>query len=99
MTAVKSNTARFDTENRLRLGEKYGDIYLTERELDILRLVVQGYTAKCIAKKLEISFRTVESYITQLRAKFHCSTKSEIIQICLQNGIFKLFFEDGSIKI
>lgn len=60
-------------------------INLTKRERECLCLTVKGYTAKRIARELDISHRTVEEYITNIRIKIGVSTKSELIEIVMNN--------------
>ena len=54
------------------------DFKLTPRELDCLVLNLYGYTAKQIAQKLSISYRTVEMYNTRIYAKFNINYKTEL---------------------
>ena len=42
---------------------------LSERELDVLRLLCQEYTSKEIADKLYISYRTVEGHRRRMQEK------------------------------
>ena len=60
---------------------------LTEREKDILRLVVEGKTAKEIAEILFISPRTVENYKNTLLKKLGLHKTSELINYAIQNKI------------
>lgn len=60
------------------------EIALSKRELECLRLTVKGYTAKKIARELNISHRTVEEYIFNIRTKVGASSKSELIQMTYQ---------------
>ena len=53
-------------------------IKLTNRELDCAKLLAQGFTAKMIGMQLNISFRTVEEYIHQLKQKTGQYSKAEL---------------------
>jgi len=55
-------------------------IHLTPRENDVLHYLTQGYTAKGIALILNISRRTVEHNIENIKSKTNCHSKSELIQ-------------------
>lgn len=57
-----------------------GQVYLSKRELDILKLVVKNMTAKQIAERLFISKRTVENYIANIKLKANCNSKFELIE-------------------
>mgnify|MGYP000538271187 CR=1 FL=1 len=39
------------------------------RELQCAKLLLQGYTAKMIAQQLELSSRTIETYVHNIRKK------------------------------
>lgn len=70
------------------LEKKY---ILTNRELDILKLVINGYTNNEIAKHLNISSHTVKSYISSLLNKFVVKTRGalavEVVKELLKNNI------------
>jgi len=51
---------------------------LTEKQNQCLFFVMRGFSNKRIASELNISPRTVESYITQLNLKFDVTCKSEL---------------------
>ncbi|MBL0941549.1 MAG: helix-turn-helix transcriptional regulator [Alphaproteobacteria bacterium] len=54
---------------------------LTQRELECMFYLMRGRSYKRIAKILNISPRTVEEYITNVKLKFGCNTKDELIEI------------------
>jgi two-component system nitrate/nitrite response regulator NarL len=51
---------------------------LTRRELDIVRVVVSGYTNKQIARQFSISESTVKRHITHIFDKLGASTRIEV---------------------
>ncbi len=53
--------------------------YLTERQFECAKTLVDDYTAKQIAKIMGISPRTVEDYIGILKNKFSVKRQSELI--------------------
>lgn len=61
-------------------GLQMNEGYFSKRETDILRHLVRGKTAKEIAKILELSSRTVEHYLENIKLKMHVSSKSELIE-------------------
>ncbi len=73
----------------MKIGNKYiirttrGEIALTKRELDCAELLVKGNTAKETARILNISPRTAEEYLDNIRLKLSCRNKLEIIH-CLK---------------
>ena len=61
---------------------------LTPRQREILRLVVDGRSAKEIARLLDISHRTVEYHKYQAMETLGVKTNAELIQIALRLRIF-----------
>jgi len=57
------------------------NIFLTNREKDVLRLLCEGLISKQIADKLGISQRTVEIYRSNLMQKFDVKTIGELIAV------------------
>ncbi len=53
---------------------------LTRRELEVLRLVAQGYTNRQIAKTLTLSIRTVDTHRANLMNKLGASNRADLIQ-------------------
>jgi len=60
---------------------------LTPRELDVLRLLVKGYSYKMIAYELEIALETIRSHIKKIYEKLQVNSKSEAVARALQNQI------------
>jgi two-component system response regulator NreC len=63
------------------------DEVLTERELEVLRLVALGYTNSEIAKRMYISPRTVETHRANLQAKLRLSGRPELVRYALEHGV------------
>lgn len=60
---------------------------LNERELDILRLVAEGRTAKETAEILFLSRRTVENYKNSIRKKLNLHKTSGLIKYAIEHKI------------
>lgn len=60
-------------------------ITLTERELDILKLIVKNYRTKEIADSLFISVNTVQSHKKNIYSKFNVHSVSELITFVYEN--------------
>lgn len=71
------------------LGGYFDDVYFTSKEMDCLILLYQGKTIKEIAKSLNISPRTVESYIKDIKLKVKSTNKTSIILELPRNNLFK----------
>jgi DNA-binding NarL/FixJ family response regulator len=63
---------------------------LNQREEDVLRLVVEGKTAKEIAEILFLSNRTVENYKNSILKKLNLHKSSELIKYALENKILDI---------
>lgn len=59
---------------------------LTERELDILRLVGQGLSNKQIGKRLFISDRTVQAHLSNIFSKLNVSSRTEAVMYAVRKG-------------
>jgi len=70
--------------------EEYDDKKLTPRELEILRMVAQGYSNQLIADKLFISVRTVESHKNHIMQKLELTTTVDLVKYAIKNGIIDL---------
>jgi len=61
--------------------------HLTGREHQIISLLVSGYANKEIADKCAISQRTVKHHLTNVFAKFGCSSRLEVVLFALHHGL------------
>lgn len=59
---------------------------ISQRELDVLKLVAQGYINKEIADKLNISLNTVLSHRKNITSKLGIKTVSGLIFYCITHG-------------
>jgi LuxR family maltose regulon positive regulatory protein len=60
---------------------------LSERELDILRLIAAGRSNQEIAEKLVIALSTVKSHINNLYGKLGTNRRTEAIAIAREMGL------------
>jgi DNA-binding NarL/FixJ family response regulator len=68
-------------------GEKDPYHQLTDREREVLKLVVEGHTAREIADMLVISPKTVEWYKAGLMNKLNIHNKTDLIKFAIRKGI------------
>ncbi len=68
---------------------KSGKVVLTQREIEILRLLAQEYTNEKIANELKISFRTVETHRKNMMQKTKAHNLAGLLNFAYANGIFK----------
>ncbi|WP_252445708.1 helix-turn-helix domain-containing protein [Pseudonocardia humida] len=60
---------------------------LTDREADVLRLVVDGLTAKQIAARLVLSQRTVENHVQNMLRKLRLTGRAALVRYAIENGL------------
>lgn len=60
---------------------------LTPREIEVLRLIVQGYTNRQIAEKLCISVRTVEGHRANICGKLGLRSRVELVRYAREHGL------------
>ena len=60
---------------------------LTERELEILRLIALGHTNAEIGEKLFLSVRTIESHRSHIQQKTSRSTRAELVRYALDHSL------------
>lgn len=60
---------------------------LTEREIEILKLIAEEYSSEQIAEKLFISKRTVDSHRANILAKLETKTLAGLIKYAIRNNI------------
>lgn len=72
------------------LAKKQEDILisqLTQRELEVLKLIAQGLSNNQIGEKLFISHRTVDTHRTNLMQKLNVHNIAGLIKVAIQNGL------------
>jgi two-component system response regulator NreC len=60
---------------------------LTERELEILRLIALGHTNADIGKQLFLSVRTIESHRAHIQQKTSRTTRAELVRYAIDHGL------------
>ena len=63
---------------------------LTDRELEVFGLIGQGLTTRQIADRLQLSYKTIESYRENIKSKLSLKNAAELnrhaVQWTLENG-------------
>ena len=63
---------------------------LTEREVEVLKLVAQGLSNQTIADKLIVSERTVRTHISNILSKLHLANRTQVALYALRQGLASL---------
>ena len=85
-------------KNEIYLNEKYATIFyelfkedkeieLSEREKEVGRYIVEGYTLTDIGEKLFLSVKTVDTYKKRLMEKTNTKKRSELVEYLKSNLI------------
>jgi two-component system response regulator NreC len=69
---------------------------LSEREIEVLRLIALGHTNAEIGEQLYLSVRTVESHRAHIQQKLRRSTRAELVRYALDNGLLNTSGEANS---
>lgn len=62
---------------------------LSPREIDVLKLLASGYSAKVAAYRMKLAYRTVDAHRTKMHRKTGMGT-IELVIAALRGGIFTL---------
>ncbi len=71
-------------------GDKDRYERLTDREREVLKLVVEGHTAREIADMLVVSPKTVEWYRTSLMNKLNIHNRTDLIKFAIRKRVITL---------
>ena len=63
---------------------------LTERELEVLRLIAQGMSNKEIATKIFVAEWTVRSHVSNILGKLHLASRTQAALYALRSGLASL---------
>jgi two-component system response regulator TtrR len=74
-------------QRRLKVKNRFER--LTPRERKVMSLLVSGMTNKEVARKLEISFRTVEVHRSRIMEKMAAESILELIEMARAGGVFE----------
>lgn len=83
-SSIATQVLRMFTDQNAEQGEDY---HLSEREKQVLQLLVNGYSYKMIASEMFISIDTVRSHIKKIYEKLHVNSKSEAVAKAFKDRI------------
>ena len=78
-----------NTERKGEINYKLGkNLYgLTEREMEVLALIVDGLTNPQIAEKLVITISTTKTHVHSILQKLYVNTRSKAISMAMKEGL------------
>ena len=71
-------------------GERSAPAGLTERELEVLRLIARGMSNKQIARELVLSEKTVKTHVSNILAKLHVADRTQAALYAVREGLADL---------
>jgi two-component system response regulator NreC len=75
------------TKGRKKADPRRSVNILSDRELQVLRLVARGYTSAQISKQIFVSVKTIETYRSRFAEKLGLRTRSDVIRFAVQMGL------------
>jgi DNA-binding NarL/FixJ family response regulator len=87
---VNSGKGYLPPEIAAQLARRLSDDAISEREIEVLRLVADGNRNKDIADKLSIAEATVKAHIKRIMAKLGARDRTQAVSIAVQRGIIQL---------
>ena len=87
LTNIRRGSA--SNERRGEINYKLGkNLYgLTEREMEVLALIVDGLTNPQIAEKLVITISTTKTHVHSILQKLYVNTRSKAISMAMKEGL------------
>jgi len=83
--------AVFDSfTDNIKLEAQHHSTPLSDREIDVIKLFVDGFSYKEIANRLSISARTVETHKKNILDKLELKTTVDLVKYAIRNGIISL---------
>jgi two-component system, NarL family, response regulator LiaR len=71
-------------------GERQPVSGLTERELEVRRLIARGLPNKLIAQELVVSEKTVKTHVSNILAKLHLTDRTQAALYAVREGLAEL---------
>ena len=69
------------------LGESSSKPHLSEREIDVVRLVSEGYDTNTVSNMLAITPRTAQTHLYHAMKKLDLHTRRELIEYAINEGL------------
>ena len=88
--AVHAGQRRIPTEVAAEVAEHAGESGLSEREIEVLRLIAGGNANKEIGAQLSITEETVKSRVSNILSKLGANDRTHAVTIGLKRGIIAL---------
>jgi DNA-binding NarL/FixJ family response regulator len=88
--AVHAGHKRIPPEVAAELADHAADDSLTQREIEVLRLIAAGNANKLVADQLSITEETVKAHVKNILSKLDANDRTHAVTIALKRGIIEL---------
>lgn len=86
-SVAKKMLGFFSNKNVILIAPGSTDYQLSDREKEILGLMVEGHNYRFIAEKSFISYETVRTHVKHIYKKLHVASRSEAVMKAVQQGL------------
>lgn len=87
---VRAGGRYLSPEAALKLAGRTANCQLTDREMDVLRLIAEGKSNKEIGYKLGVAQNTVKIHIQNIMGKMNVNDRTLIVMTALQRGLIHI---------
>ena len=87
--AISSSVAMRLYKHIGQASSRFKSDVLSERELDVLRLVAAGRSNHAVAERLSVSDNTVKYHLKNIMQKLSVSNRAEAVKIAIQMGLIE----------
>jgi DNA-binding NarL/FixJ family response regulator len=93
--AVYAGGKRVDPDVAAEIAVHLGETNLSDREIEVLRLVADGKSNKAIAAQLSITEETAKGHLKSIFAKLGTNDRTHAVTLALQRGMLDLGSRHG----
>jgi DNA-binding NarL/FixJ family response regulator len=88
--AVHGGLRHVQAEVATELAQHAADQSLTQREIEVLKLIAKGCANKIVADRLNISEDTVKGHVRNILSKLKANDRTHAVTIALHRGFFEI---------
>jgi DNA-binding NarL/FixJ family response regulator len=88
--AVHAGHRHIQNEVATEIAQYTADHPLTEREMEVLKLIAKGCSNKLVADRLGITEDTVKGHVRNILEKLNASDRTHAVTIALHRGYFEI---------
>jgi DNA-binding NarL/FixJ family response regulator len=88
--AVHAGQRYVQSEVASEMAQHAGDHSLTDREIEVLKLIAKGCSNKIVADRLNISEDTVKGHVRNILEKLKANDRTHAVTIALHRGYFEI---------